>query len=799
MKKCSICMFFVLSFLFFNLFTTAMADTQQVRLIIFPFQNINQDKADDWIGNGFSETLTTSLSSVHGLMIVERSQLKNVLKEQTFAQTAYIDQKTAVEMGKIASANVVVVGSFQKINNQIRINSRFVDVKTGLVQKEHVADIQGKMDDIFTLQNQLADKIIMSFNAQITPEESQRVAKATHGTNSLKAYEEYIKGKEILDQMKPSSAEKAIEHFKKSIESDPSYAMATAYLSIAYTTFYHNQIAYNKNVNVDEYKAKASDYANKALALDSNLPETHRALASVYFLDKKKDKAVEELKIALKLNPNNIECIIFYLNLEKKDFESRLDELTKYTAIDNENPLLLLSIGSIYTGKSIQAELMNNKNEKEINIKQAILYFERILKKNPNNYMAHFYLSQVYDILKDKNKQDYHIKQILSLEPDSYFSYSLLGSFYFQQKKWEEAEKAYKKSIELNPDYSSTYWAIGNVYKSQEKNELALENYKIAIKYNPQSDTTYSYISEIYADSQKYDQAEAILKEGLKYNPYSLTLHNSMSYIYVRTNRWEEAAKEYYIHLELIDKDESLRIVPAISNLLKSHTYYMIGINYIKMDEPNKAIDALNKGKELNPADKKIYEELGDVYLKQGQYQEATNTFENLIELDSKNAKSYYKLGCSLIGLKENEKSEKSFKKALLLDPEIYIKVLDINNPTFTVYDILSDIYIKDGKYQEIINTSEKIAELFPFREEAYYNMGNAWLHLNQPDKAEKALKKAIELKPEYVKAHYNLGVVYWQLAKYKEAAGSWETTLKFDPNHKAALEWLQKAKEKIK
>ena len=329
--------------LFSNLPKASFASSDSIRLVIFPFQNLSQNKADDWIGNGFAETLTASLATLQNLVILERSQLKNILSEQTLSQTAYVDQKTAIEMGKILSANVVVLGSFQKNNNQIRIISRFVDVQTGQVQKDHIVDILGKMDDIFALQNKLADKIIQSFNVKVSPDESQKITKNIHSTNSINAYENFIKGKKSMNEMALNGAEHSIEYFKKAIIDDPEYAIAYAYVSISYSRiFIRDRDMYNKKT--DEYKLQALEYANKALSLNPDLPESHRALAEIYNIENNFTKASEELKIALKLNPNDVETIVMYISQGfmdgKIDLAKNLAELEKFVAIDKDTPML---------------------------------------------------------------------------------------------------------------------------------------------------------------------------------------------------------------------------------------------------------------------------------------------------------------------------------------------------------------------------------------------------------------------------------------------------------------------------
>ena len=745
MKKCSIGLIFVLSFLFFNLCPAAMAATQQIRLIIFPFQNLTQNKADDWIGNGFAETLTSSLASVQDLVILERSQLKNILSEQTLGQTGYVDQKTAVEMGKILNANVVVVGSFQKVNNQIRINSRFVDIETGQVQKDHIADIQGQIDDVFTLQNQLADKIIQSFNVKISQAESQKINQNIHSTDSVNAYEEYIKGKECLNQMKVSAYPRALEYFQKSVKADPGYALSHSYLSIT-ASMVAEQGKMLPNINTDEYKKLAGEHANKALKLNPDLPEAHRAMAYIYLNDKNKDKAAEEIKKALQLNPKDIESAVFYLTtISSADFDKRLDELEKYLSVDKDNPQLLITIGSLYFTKTIEAVFTMDENKKKEYSDQAIFYFEQILKTYPDNYTAHLMLSSIYGSINKTEPAEQHIKKAISLEPDSFLSYFQAGSFYMQTKNYPQAEQAFKKAIEINPDYPLTYSSLGSIYLMQKKNDLALDILTKAVKYNPKDENSYFTLYFLKMQTGKLDEAEATIKEGLNYNPDSFSLHFVFGTFYVskattKPELYDEAIKEFQKALSSIEiKEAEMKGMPFFSTI-KASIYSQMGKVYKARNKLENALIELKKAKEILAQQPDIYEDIADICIKTDKINEAIPNLQKAAEL-----------------------------------------------------------YLTAGRFDEAISNIKKLTELNPNDFNEYYNLGNAYLHIKQLNKAETALKKAIELKPDYVKAHYNLGVVYWQLGKYKEAADSWETTLKFDSANQNAKEWLQKAKNNIK
>ena len=715
MKSYKFYIFLTILFLILNLFPTAMASTQKVRLIIFPFQNLTQNKDDNWIGNGFSETLTASLASIKEFTVLERSQLKNVLTEQMFGATAYADQKTAAETGKLLSANFVVIGSFQKINDQIRIISRFVDVTTGQVEQKHVVDMQGKMDDLFSLQNQLSEKTIQSFEIKIAKQRGPQLKNAVNNTTSVIAYEQYIKGKEFLDQMSPGAYYKAIEWLEKSINTDPYYAIAYAGLSLACTHVYE---LYGNKDN-DQYDKKALNYAKKAIELAPDLSEAHKAMAYAYAVNDKKNDALQEIQIALKLSPNDIDAIIIYFNkIEKTDLEKYVNELEKYTSVEKDNPLLLLNLGSAYASKAfMQFSNSPEQGKEDENALRAISYFEQVLKKYPQNYVVHIKLAEIYSFAKKNDLADYHIKQAFLIEPASFYLYFDVALVYYNNLRWQESETMLQKAIEIKPA-ADAYQTLGIIHFEQSKYEAALENFANAIKYAPDEGISYYYSGLIYMERNEKDKAKSILTEGLKCRHNLSYIYHALGIFYDKQNNLEEAIKNYYLSLTEIEKDEKNHN-GFISKIFKSDIYYEIAASYVALNKLDPALDALLKAKELYPKDK--------------------------------------------------------------------------------IYAGLADIYINKGLYKDAIPNLEKITEMNKNNPNALYNLGNVLLRIKQLDKAEQFFQKAIELKPDFVKAHYSLGSVYWQLGKYKEAADSWETTLKLDPANQNAKEWLQKAKDKIK
>lgn len=86
---------------------------------------------EEYLGKAVSEIIRTALISNPNYRIVERAQINQAISEQKFQKSGMIDDKSAVEIGKVLGANFIIVGSVVKIGDAYTINSRLIDVRTG--------------------------------------------------------------------------------------------------------------------------------------------------------------------------------------------------------------------------------------------------------------------------------------------------------------------------------------------------------------------------------------------------------------------------------------------------------------------------------------------------------------------------------------------------------------------------------------------------------------------------------------------------------------------------------------------
>lgn len=189
------------------------------RVGVMPFENVNQDSSMNWLSLGIPETIMSDLQYVNGIVLVERTQLRNVMREQSLQLTGAIDEATVIKVGKLVGADILVVGAYQKQDETIRLTARFVKVQSGDIIR--TAKATGNLSDIFTLQDQIVNDLINNLKIVLNQNELNQLA--IKPTESLEAYKHFGQGSLLEAKMDYTGAFKEI---KKATEVDPNFTIA---------------------------------------------------------------------------------------------------------------------------------------------------------------------------------------------------------------------------------------------------------------------------------------------------------------------------------------------------------------------------------------------------------------------------------------------------------------------------------------------------------------------------------------------------------------------------------------------
>jgi len=253
---------------------------------VLPLQNLSAEPDSAYFSDGMTDEITTKLSKIQGIDVTSHSSVA-ALKES---------DKSAAEIGRALGVRYLLEGSVRKAGNQVRINVHLIDSTTGF--QVWADDFVGEMKDVFLLQEQTALKIASSLNLKLSPQEQQAIQHRY--TQNPQAYDAYLRGHASVEN--PDQLEKledARRHFEDALQSDPDYAPALAGLAWVEGQIYRNLDAKPSHLQ------RAEQFAQRALAIDPRLAETHVALGTVNADKYDYAGAAREFRTATDLDPNN--------------------------------------------------------------------------------------------------------------------------------------------------------------------------------------------------------------------------------------------------------------------------------------------------------------------------------------------------------------------------------------------------------------------------------------------------------------------------------------------------------------
>jgi TolB-like protein/Tfp pilus assembly protein PilF len=263
-------------------------------IAVLPFENLSDDKEHAFLADGVQDELLSNLSKIKDLKVISRTSVMQY-KAGIMRNLKDIAQQLGVSS--------VVEGSVRRSGNHVRVSVQLIDAQTD--RHIWVQNYDRTLADSLALQGDLATEIAAGVGATLSPQEKERVK--AKPTNNPAAYDAYLRGRAFAasSPYDKSNMEGAIQSYQEAVRLDPSFALAWAYLSCKQSESYWR--GYDSS---PERLATAKDAAERALALDPNLPETHLALGYYrYYGERDFTGALAEFQQAEQSLPNNADVI----------------------------------------------------------------------------------------------------------------------------------------------------------------------------------------------------------------------------------------------------------------------------------------------------------------------------------------------------------------------------------------------------------------------------------------------------------------------------------------------------------
>ena len=241
---------------------------ETLSIVVLPFANLSTDAEQAYFTQGMTETVTTDLSRISGLLVIS-------------ATTAAAFDGKAIDVRQVSrelGVRFVLKGSVQRNDRTVRINAQLIDGRSGVQIWSETFD--GDSGDPFALQDRITGRIAISIGREIF------VAAARDGEMrniDPRSWDLVMRG--IAADNKPQSLEclQQQEHFfAHAAQLDPKNSIAQAWLARA-ILLQSAQVHAPASLKQDALM-RGAEAAERAVALDPSNARAHLAMSYLYYL-----------------------------------------------------------------------------------------------------------------------------------------------------------------------------------------------------------------------------------------------------------------------------------------------------------------------------------------------------------------------------------------------------------------------------------------------------------------------------------------------------------------------------------
>ena len=191
-----------------------------IAVLDFMNRSIDDKAKFDPMEKGFAELIINSLNGATNLKVIERERIQWILDEIGLENDpSKFDQSSAVRVGKQLGVHTVLLGSFIKVKDDMRLLARLVKVETSEILATD--DTKGDVDDLFELADKLSEKVAKTINVKLAQMPQESMAKSE--TKSLDAMLSYSAGLALLEK---GNYVEAFRKFEEALKYDPMYEKA---------------------------------------------------------------------------------------------------------------------------------------------------------------------------------------------------------------------------------------------------------------------------------------------------------------------------------------------------------------------------------------------------------------------------------------------------------------------------------------------------------------------------------------------------------------------------------------------
>ena len=767
----------------------AYALPSEPSIVVLPFNNLSGESEQDFLADGFTESVTTELSRFRNLFVIARNSTIS------YQDKPMNPKQVSEELG----VQYVLEGSVQRSMDRVRVNVQLIDAITG----RHLwgERYDKELNDIFAVQDEITGQIVASLAT-----EDGRLAKAWQertarkGTESLSAYELALRGGKAYGAWTKEAFVRAEELLEKAIAADPSYARP--YANLALITVYQ---VYSKFLPKESLE-RAVELAQEAIARDDGEAWGHWALGAAYLKLGSHDRAVAAYERALELNPNDADVLVesawllAYVGRAKEGVENA----TRAMRLNPRYPdwyLWALGVAS-YDAQRYDEAVTALENRKHPNLK------------------SNLYLAAAYSQLGRQKEAQATVKKILADNPESsierwgktqpYQNEAALNHYIDGLRKAGLPEKPPlalpdKPSIAVLPFTNLTGDLEQDYFVDGFTNEIITNLSKFPEFFVIASNSVFTYKDKAVRVNEIGRElgVRYVLEGSLQRSSNNISVHAQLVEAASEKHLWAESYEGKPEEIFAVQRDLTRQISSTLAskviNLahaavlkknetsLPAYELYLKGAKYqFGKESFEESIRLLERAVELDPDFTAAYARLANRYLQLWRQRLADDPDEALrrardaihkaLTLDQQD----YRVRLFLANLyqwadKDHDLALAEYEKALALNPN-----------QADVMGMISLNMAFAGRAQEAVDWIEKAKRLNPHHPIWYdWNGSFGYYMARQYDKALLGAKRTLTVYPKSISVLRILAATYVEMGNMEKARGVAQKVLEIDPEFK--------------
>jgi len=473
---------------------------QTMRLAVLPFENLGASE-DDYFSDGITDEITAKLAILPGLAVISRASSKKYKNTDKDMQT----------IGSELNVDYILEGTIRWDKSGARQKVRITPQLINVADDSHVwaSNYEREIDEIFVVQADIAKQIATALDVTLVG--SPESAEASAPTTNVDAYQSYLRSLEY-DEEDEAGIRVSIGLLERATELDPTFAVAWAELSKNHSGMCHYGFD-----RTPERLAAAKDAAERAMALDSDLPDAYIAMGYYHYWGHRDyDRALEAIDFAEKINPNDPRVLAvksFVLRRQAK-LEEALAYMQRSFEIDPQNAVTCRDIG--FTNQLLRRyDEGISYHERAIGISPDFwnnyvltgwayagvgdtATASRMLRSAPDQNLDKFeqetlelrYFLRQYDTLIDagKDRPDNIVWLQTSVYPLGFWvaqAYKAKGNHDEAGRFFEGARVQLEELLQSSPDDDRLHSGLGQIYAALGRKEEAISHGKRATELVP--------------------------------------------------------------------------------------------------------------------------------------------------------------------------------------------------------------------------------------------------------------------------------------------------------------------------